>query len=62
MDRQALVIKKEVITSSDGWRPITVSTENYNQIKLIADETNMPISKVAGLLIEFALANVVIEK
>jgi len=47
---------------SEGWRPITVSTENYRKIKMIADETNMPISKVAGLLLDFALENVVIEK
>lgn len=57
-----LVIKKEELQSSDGWRPITVSNSHYNSIKLIADETNMPISKVAGMLIEFALENVVIEK
>lgn len=62
MGEAKLVIKKESVVPSEGWRPIIVSIENYRKIKMIADETNMPISKVAGLLLDFALENVVIEK
>lgn len=58
---EKLIFKKEAPPIKEGWRPITVSETNYKSIKLIADETNMPISKVAGMLIEFALENVVIE-
>ena len=61
MVKAKLVIKKESVVPSEGWRPI-VSIENYRKIKMIADETNMPISKVTGLLLDFALENVVIEK
>lgn len=58
---EKLVIKKEAAPIKDGWRPITISDSNYKSIKLIADETNMPLSKVAGILLEFALENVIIE-
>ena len=60
-DKDVLVIKKEDPAGS-GWRPVTVSVEVYTTVKALADETNMPISKVAGMLIEFAAARVVIEK
>lgn len=65
MGEVKLVIKKETVVPvipSEGRRPIAVSAENYRKIKMIADETNRPISKVAGLLLDFALENVVIEK
>lgn len=60
--QEKLIIKKDNSTPSSGWRPVTISVDYYNNIKMIAEEANMPISKVVGLLIEFALANVVIEK
>lgn len=60
-DKDVLVIKKEN-PSGSGWRPVTVSVEVYQAIKALAEETNMPLSKVAGMLIEFAMARVVIEK
>ena len=60
--KPTLIIKVTPPEVSEGWRPITVSSSIYNSLKLMANETNMPISKVAVLLIEFALENVVIEK
>lgn len=61
MQKDVLVLKKE-IESTTGWKPITVSTEVYNEVKNLSDETGMAVSKVAVKLLEFALEHVVIEK
>lgn len=61
MEKDKLIIKSEGIPAS-GWRPITVSVEVYSQIKAIAEETGLPISKLACMILEFGLERVVIEK
>lgn len=60
-ERDVLVIRKDA-TLGTGWRPVTVSTEIYQTIKSLADEANLPLSKVACMLIDFAVERVVIEK
>lgn len=61
VEKDVLVIRKESAPET-GWKPVTVSTETYQTIKNLAEETNLPISKVACMLIEFAAERVVIEK
>lgn len=61
-DKDVLILKKEEAQDNGGWRPITVSTNAYLTIKALAEETNQPISKIACMLIEFAVERVVIEK
>jgi len=56
-----LIIKKESNDGS-GWKPVTVSVEAYQTIKALAEEANLPISKVACMLIDFAAERAVIEK
>lgn len=62
MEKDVLIIKRETPLNSSSWRPITVSVEAYQNVKALAEETNLPISKVAGMLINFATERVVIEK
>lgn len=52
-EKDLLIIQKEKYEGNTGWKPITVSVEIYNSI--------MPISKIAGMLIDFALERVVIK-
>jgi len=61
-EKDTLVLKKETPQDSGGWRPITVSVQNYQIIKELAEESNMPISKVAGMMLEFAIERAVVEK
>lgn len=60
-EKDLLIIQKEKYEGNTGWKPITVSVEIYNSIRSISEETNMPISKIAGMLIDFALERVVIK-
>lgn len=62
MEKDVLTIKREAPIDSNGWRPITVSAEAYQSVKALAEETNLPISKVAVMLISFGMERVVIEK
>lgn len=61
MKKDVLVIKPEPIPAS-GWKPITIAVELYDAIKTISDETRLPISKVACMILEFGLERVEVEK
>jgi len=57
-----LIIKKETFSNEDYMKPLKVSTELHAAVKVLADESNQPISKIACLLIGFALAYAEIEE
>lgn len=56
-----LIIKKESFNYEDYMKPLKVSTELHHRVKAVADKTNQPLSKIACLMIEFALAHTQIE-
>ncbi|MEW5952664.1 MAG: hypothetical protein AB1815_02745 [Bacillota bacterium] len=62
LEKDVLIIKREAPLDISGWKPIAVSADTYQSIKTLAEETNLSISKIACLLIEFAIERVVIEK
>ncbi|NLK92695.1 MAG: hypothetical protein GX273_06115 [Bacteroidales bacterium] len=61
MKNNVLVLKANPINER-SWKPITISTQLHASIKEIANETKMPISKIACLMLDFACEHVVIEK
>ena len=53
-----LFIKKYPFETEIYPKPLKVTTELHAQVRKISDETNLPIHKVACLLVSFALERV----
>ena len=56
-----LVIKKDRFPTEVYPKPLKVTTDLHAQVRKLSDETNMPIHKVACLLVSYALERVKIE-
>ena len=55
---EQLIIKKYPFETEVYPKPLKVTTELHAQVRKISDETNLPIHKVACLLVSFALERV----
>ena len=56
-----LIIKKDQFPTEIYPKPLKVTTNLHAQVRKLSDETNMPIHKVACLLVSFALEHVKVE-
>jgi hypothetical protein len=56
-----LIIKKCPFETEVYPKPLKVTTELHAQVRKISGETNLPIHKVACMLVSYALAHVKIE-
>ena len=60
--KDGLVIKKYPFETEVYPKPLKVTTELHAQVRKISNETNLPIHKVACLLVSFALEHVKVEE
>jgi len=60
--KDILIIKKEVFSNEDYMKTLKVSPELHTRVRMLAEETKQPISKIACALVEFALNRVVVEE
>ena len=56
-----LIIKKYPFETEVYPKPLKVTTELHAQVRKISSDTNLPIHKVACLLVAYALEHVKIE-
>ena len=56
-----LIIKKYPFETEIYPKPLKVTTELHAKVRKISDETNLPIHKVACLLVSYALEHVKVE-
>lgn len=61
MKDDALIIRKYPFETEIYPKPLKVTTELHAQVRKISDETNLPIHKIACLLVSYALERVKIE-
>ena len=60
--KDVLIIKKESFCNEDYMKPLKVSSELHSRVKELADKSNQQLSKIACMLVEFALDHVEIEE
>lgn len=62
MSNEKFIIEKvKPKRKPQGWRPITISTDVYEKILDISNETGLALSQVASRGLEFALSQLVIQ-
>lgn len=59
--KDGLIIKKYPFETEVYPKPLKVTTELHAQVRKLSNETNLPIHKVACLLVSFALEHVKVE-
>lgn len=62
MEKDKLIIRLQKEEKSRGWKPITITTESYEKIMDLKEQTGLPPHKIISLILDFAVERIEIQE